>query len=296
MDDLRQAHLDDGDLGVVIPWLEDDVQPSREQLVLTCSAVRHYWLHRKQLFLSKGILFYRWEDTMHPPYLFVVLLALRDEVLHYCHDVRNAGHPGQHNTYTMVKRSFNWYDMKKSSRVFVRTCARCNQTKHLCHKQRGRLGEYHVSAPMGRIHVDILGPLTKSSSVNTVILMVADQFTKWVECYPLPQQGEELLAKKLVDEFISHFDCPLEMHSDQGQNFVGKIFTHLCKLLQITKTRTTVYRPRSNGQVERYNHTLLQIFTVYVDKIFLRGRNIYHRLLVLCAWWLIEIWGSLRSC
>ena len=33
MDDLRQAQIDDEDLGVVIPWLEDDVQPSREQLV-----------------------------------------------------------------------------------------------------------------------------------------------------------------------------------------------------------------------------------------------------------------------
>ena len=259
MDDLRQAQMDDEDLGVVIPWLEDDVQPSREQLVLTSPAVRHYWLQRRQLFLSNGVLFYHWEDTLHPRYLLVVPLALRDEVLHYCHDVRDAGHPGQHNTYTMVKRSFYWFDMQKSCRVFVRTCARCNKNKHPRRKQRGRLGEYHVSAPMDRIHVDILGPLTKSPSGNTVILMVVDQFTKWVECYPLPEQGAELLAKKLVDEFISRFGCPLEMHSDQGQNFVGKIFTHLCKLLQITKTRTTAYRPRSNGQVERYNRTLLQM-------------------------------------
>ena len=58
---------------------------------------------------------------------------------------------------------------------------------------------------MDRIHVDVLGPLTTSPSGNTIILMVVDQFTKWMECYPLPEQSAELLAKKSVDEFISCF-------------------------------------------------------------------------------------------
>ena len=62
-------------------------------------------------------------------------------------------------------------------------------------KQRSCLGEYHVSTPMDRIHVDILSPLTKLPSGDTVILMVVDHFTKWGECYPLPEQGVELLAK-----------------------------------------------------------------------------------------------------
>ena len=58
---------------------------------------------------------------------------------------------------------------------------------------------------MDKIHVDILCPYTKSPSGYIVILMIVDQFTKWVECYQLPEQGAELLAKKLVDEFLSRF-------------------------------------------------------------------------------------------
>ena len=38
----------------------------------------------------------------------------------------------------------------------------------------------------------------------------------------------------------------------------------VCDLLQITKTRTTPYRPCSNGQVERYNRTLLQLIRCFL--------------------------------
>ena len=55
---------------------------------------------------------------------------------------------------------------------------------------------------------------------------------------------------------------------DQGKNFDGKLFTSVCNLLQIVKTRTTPYRPRSNGQVERYNRTILQLI-----RCFLRGNQ-----------------------
>ena len=71
-----------------------------------------------------------------------------------------------------------------------------------------------------------------------------------------------------MDGFISRFGCPLEIHTDQGRNFDGKLFSSVCELLEITKTRTTLYRPCSNGQVERYNRTLLQLI-----RCFLKGNQ-----------------------
>ena len=61
---------------------------------------------------------------------------------------------------------------------------------------------------MDRIHIDIMGPLTKTPNDNTCVFMVIDQFTKWIECYPLPEQGAELLAKTLVNEFLLVLDVP----------------------------------------------------------------------------------------
>ncbi|VDI47035.1 Hypothetical predicted protein [Mytilus galloprovincialis] len=44
----------------------------------------------------------------------------------------------------------------------------------------------------------------------------------------------------------------------------GNLVRQLCELLQIAKTRTTPYHPSSNGQVERYNRTILQTIRCFI--------------------------------
>ena len=126
------------------------------------------------------------------------------------------------------------------------------------------MGEYHAEAPLDRIHIDILGPITTSQDGNVYILMLVDQFTKWLECWPLPNQTAELIAKKVVKDFISHFGVPLEIHLEQGKNFDSSLVKVVCDCLEITKTQTTPYRPSSNGQVEKFNCMLLQVIQCYI--------------------------------
>ena len=137
----------------------------------------------------------------------------------------------------------------------MKSCQVCNRSKKAKTKAKAGLGQYHVGSPLERVHVDILGPFTPSTKGNQYVLMIVDQFTKWLECFPLPHQNAEETARCMVDGFISRLGCPVEIHTDQGKNFDGKLFATVCDLLQITKTRTTPYRPCSNCQVERYNRT-----------------------------------------
>ena len=46
------------------------------------------------------------------------------------------------------------------------------------------------------------------------------------------------------------------------------VFTELCRLLEIWKTGTSPYNPRCNGQVERFNQTLVGMI-----KSFLKGKQ-----------------------
>ncbi len=70
--------------------------------------------------------------------------------------------------------------------------------------------------------------------------MCSDYFTKWPEVYSLFQiKRQGLLEKCLVEEFISRFGVPLQLHSDQGRNFCSNIFAEMCHLLDIKKTQTT---------------------------------------------------------
>jgi hypothetical protein len=95
--------------------------------------------------------------------------------------------------------------------------------------------------------------------------MIVDQFTKWVCCIPVPDQSAETTAENFYDHFVTTFGCPLQIHTDQGRNFESNYFKALCHLLQVVKTRTTPYRPSSNGQVERFNRVVLQYVRCFLD-------------------------------
>ena len=96
--------------------------------------------------------------------------------------------------------------------------------------------------------------------------MMVDQFTKWEEIIPLPSQKAEVTAQAAVNSFFSRVGVPLNIFTDQGRNFESGLFSALCSILQIHKTRTTAYRPSSNGQSERYNRTLMDAVRCFVGK------------------------------
>ena len=119
---------------------------------------------------------------------------------------------------------------------------------------------------MERVHLDFLGPLPRTRQGNEYVLVMVDQFTKWVECVPLPSQTAEVTASAAVTHFFARFGCPFQIFTDQGRNFESKLFVAVCEMLKIHKARTTPYRPSANGQVERYNRTLMDAVRCYIDK------------------------------
>jgi transposase InsO family protein len=95
--------------------------------------------------------------------------------------------------------------------------------------------------------VDILGPLELATERNNkYILVVVDYLTKWSEAYAMPNQTAETVSSKIVDEFVCRFGIPEQLHSDQGRQFESELFTEMCKLLGIKKTRTTPLHPQSD--------------------------------------------------
>ena len=109
-----------------------------------------------------------------------------------------------------------------------------------------------------------MGPLTTTPEGNTYVLVAGDYFTKWTEAYAIPNQEAITVAKKLTDEFFFRFSPPEQLHSDQGCQFESKLFTEVCHLLNIHKSRTTPYRPQSDGMIERFNRTLLDMLATTV--------------------------------
>ncbi|CAG2235912.1 unnamed protein product [Mytilus edulis] len=117
-----------------------------------------------------------------------------------------------------------------------------------------------------RVALDITGTPPISYKNNKYALIVTDYFTKWVEGFPMPDMETTTIVDNLVNHFFCRFGIPCQMHSDQGRQFESGLFKELCAKLKIDKTRTTSFRPQSNGLVERYNRTLENTISKYISK------------------------------
>ena len=67
---------------------------------------------------------------------------------------------------------------------------------------------------MEKVHIDLMGPLPKAPRGNEHILVLVDQFTKWVEAITLSSQEAETTAKASMNKFFTRFDFPLKLISD----------------------------------------------------------------------------------
>ena len=130
---------------------------------------------------------------------------------------------------TLVKNAYFWIGWRSEVEIHIKQCINCIQRQGPHRKQRPDLTKYISSEPMQRIAMDTIGPLPKTDKGNSYILIISDYFTKWVEAFPLPDVKAETLTETLVTHFISRFGCPLEIHTDQGRNFDGKVFGYCVK-------------------------------------------------------------------
>ena len=170
--------------------------------MLASTETKAYWLNKEQFILRDGVLLYRYvsDDPFEPEsYKLVVPESLRQDILELAHDVPTSGHLGITKTLAKLKRNFFWYKMRSEVERFVKSCRKCSINKKPHRKGKAKLGTFHAGVPMERVHLDILGPFPKSHSGNVYILMLVDQFTKWLECYPLSDQNAETIAKAMVE-------------------------------------------------------------------------------------------------
>lgn len=130
--------------------------------------------------------------------------------------------------------------------------------------------------------MDHLGPFVKSSKGNNELLVIIDNFTRFVQLTPV-KNTSTLHTLKALKNFVNNFGLPDKIISDRGSCFTSKQFQEYCTENGIHHTLNSTKHPRANGMVERVNRTVLSTITTCMqdrshkdwdDKIKIVQRNL----------------------
>jgi len=72
------------------------------------------------------------------------------------------------------------------------------------------------------------------------------------------------VASAIIDAWLSAGGPPYRVPLDKGPQIMSNFLIAVMKMLGIEKVRTTVYHPKTNGQIERYSRTIATQLRQYV--------------------------------
>lgn len=116
--------------------------------------------------------------------------------------------------------------------------------------------QFIVERPWQRVYTDLLGPYPRSKQGNTHLLIVLDQFTKFVLLHPLRKADAASIVSFLEHHVFHLFGVPESIVSDNGSQYTSREFSKFLKKYDAIHTITAIYSPQANAS-ERVNQSIL---------------------------------------
>ncbi|GFV77070.1 retrovirus-related Pol polyprotein from transposon 412 [Trichonephila clavipes] len=242
---VREDQMADPDIKPLIEFMESSSnKPSWQDISAYSPTTKQYWALWNSLHLRNGVLYRKFESEDGKTFRWQLVLPRSriPEVLKELHGSPTGGHFGVMKTLHRVRERFCWGKVRADGN---------SGASPVMPVQLGR-GQRYV-AEGSCIATMLEHPSNVSLSIS------------WDLCQGLRLEAPTV-AEAVVQHWISRYGVPLQLHSDQGRNFVSAVLKGVCELLGIDKTKTTPLHPQSDGMVERFNRTILNNLSLMVSK------------------------------
>ena len=180
-----------------------------------------------------------------------------EEIIRSVHEGIAAGHLGAKITKNKIKERYWWPGIAKMVEKYVSTCDRCQREK----KPKKPTDIYPIIAerPFQIIGIDHVGPLDKTKEGYQYLIVAQDYFTKWPMAAPTKTTNTDEALDFLLNHICAVYGAPEQLISDQGTAFTSAKWKSTLPKWGIKHTPTTAANPSANGQVERFNQTLMRM-------------------------------------
>lgn len=197
----------------------------------------------------------------------VVRKEQRKTIIEELHADPTAAHFGIFKTHRRLSLRYYWPGMYKDVVDYIKSCEVCKAYKHATTATPGLMGRPKVcSRPFQVISVDIVGPMPRSRSGFTNLLVVTCCFSKYTLLFPLRRATSAAVAKHIENGVMLVHGIPETVIVDNGVQFTGSEFRQLIKRYNVPNLH---YGPRYTPQVnlvERYNKTVMTAVASYVEE------------------------------
>lgn len=192
----------------------------------------------------------------------VIPQALRSMICKYHHSSILGGHLGVTKTILKISQHFSWPNMRADITQYVLACQECQFAKPAKHTRIGMQASQPSSKPWQNIHIDYVGPLTRSTAGNIGLLSIIDTFSKFVFLFPVKKINTESTINLLVRNIFSLFGPPQCIVTDNHSVFVAKAFNDMCFSWGIKHRCTSPYHPQAS-HVERFHRNLRSSLIIF---------------------------------
>ena len=266
METIKQFQEADATTKKLLKIVPRGICPVRPEISLESREMRRFLAQWTELEVRNGVL-YRWKVTSSGRKVMqvVVPVAMRRDIMYFCHGHQTSGHFGKKRSLERLSRKYYWPGMSSDLIRWIATCPDCCLNKPGPGMGKLPLSQELFGVRFARVAVDIITGFTTTLNGNTCMMVITDYYTKYTRVFPLVDHKAATCARAFVRGWVLQLGVPLMMHSDQGREFESELWQEMCHYLAICKTRTNPYRPQSDGMVERFNRTLIQVLKPLVN-------------------------------
>lgn len=178
------------------------------------------------------------------------------QIIRCNHD--DIGHFSLDKTVERISHQYWFSRMRHVVKKYIKNCLNCIYFKNKGGPKEGELYPLPKYAqPFHTLHLDHLGPFIETKAKNKYLLVTVDAFTKFVFISAVQTTKSACIIKQL-DSITKIFGNPKRIITDAGTGFTSEEFVRYCTNKNIRLHTVATGMPRSNGQVERFNKTILE--------------------------------------